>query len=102
MQTQTQTPETPKLRTMHGSFAEVPAGNGAMAVLDATGDTKNMWDRNNPDEVAAAKAMFNNLVNEKKYVAFKVDKKGEKGEGPIKEFDPNEERYIFVPPMKGG
>lgn len=84
------------------SFREVPEGLGAMAVMGAEGDTKHIWNRNSEAEVAAARALFNTLVNEKRYMAFKVDADGEKGEGPIKEFDPNEERYIFVPQMQGG
>lgn len=90
------------LKTMQGDFTEVPPGMGAFAVMGLDGDTKHMWDKNKPEEVAAAKELFNMLVKEKKYVAFKVDAKGEKGEGPIKEFDPNEERYIFSPALQGG
>lgn len=90
------------LRTMQGSFKEVPPGNGAFAVMGIEGDTKHIWDRNNEAEIAAARALFETLVNEKKYLAFKVTADGEKGEGPIREFDPNEERYIFSPPIAGG
>ena len=90
------------LRTMQGSFAEVPAGSHAMAIMGMDGDTKHMWDKDNEAEVEAARALFNSLVQEKKYLAFKVEEDGEKGEGPIREFDPNEERYIFSPPLQGG
>lgn len=98
----TQIQDTPKLPTMQGSFREVPEGLGAFAVMGTEGDTKHMWDRNKPAEVEAAKLLFETLVNKNKYTAYKVDVKGEKGDGPIKEFDPNEERYIFVPQMAGG
>lgn len=98
MNTQIQSP----LRTMQGDFKEVPPGMGAFAVMGLDGDTKHMWDKNKPSEVEAARALFNTLVKEKKYVAFKVQEDGEKGEGPIKEFDPNEGRYIFSPQLQGG
>jgi len=91
-----------ELRTMQGNFSEVPAGLGAMAIMGRDGDTKHMWDRNSEAEVAAARALFNTLVNEKKYVAFRVEESGDKGEGPIREFNPNEERYIFSPALVGG
>jgi hypothetical protein len=94
--------ESTKLPTVQGSFALIPEGCGAMAVMGLDGDTKHIWDRTKPAEVAAAKAMFNSLVNDSRYTAYKVDAKGEKGEGPVREFDPNEERYIFVPAMQGG
>ncbi len=90
------------LRTMQGSFAEVPKGSGAMAVMGMDGDTKHMWDKDNEAEVAAAEGLFNTLVNDKKYVAFKVEEDGEKGEGPIRTFDPSEQRYIFSPQLQGG
>ena len=94
--------ETTTLPTVQGSFTLIPEGCGAMAVMGLDGDTKHMWNRSNPAEVTAAKLMFNSLVNDSGYTAYKVDVKGEKGEGPIREFDPNEERYIFVPRMQGG
>lgn len=64
------------------------------------GDTKHMWDKNNPDEVEAAKTLFDGF-KKKGYAIFATDKKGEKGD-QIREFDANAERLIFVPPMKGG
>ena len=64
------------------------------------GDTKHMWDRNNPDEVEAAKTMFETF-KKKKYAIFATDKNGEKGE-QVREFNAMAERYIFVPPMQGG
>jgi hypothetical protein len=73
-----------------------------MAVMGLDGDTKHLWDKTNEGEVAAAKFLFEMLVNDQKYIAFKVDRSGDKGEGPIREFDPNDERYIFSPPLQGG
>jgi len=72
-----------------------------MAQLDRSGDLKVIWDKNNPDEVAAARAQFIELTTKKRFLAYKVlDKAGEKGE-VIKEFDPNAERIILAPQMVG-
>lgn len=73
---------------------------GEMAILDATGDTKVIWDPHNPDEVAAAKAQFDTL-KKKGFIAYTVNKKGDKGE-VIREFDPNAEKIILSPPLAGG
>lgn len=71
-------------------------------VMGKEGDTKSIWDKNNPDEVEAAKRQFNHLVVEKKFAAFYVHgKEGDKGE-QMRTFDPKAERIIFVPPMAGG
>lgn len=78
---------------------------GEMAVMGREGDTKFTWSRDNPDEVENARQTFNQYVREKKYAAFKVrmvkGSAGEKGE-QVREFDPDAEAYIFVPPMRGG
>lgn len=73
---------------------------GEIAVMDQTGDTKTIWDKNNPDEVAAAKAQFDAL-KAKRYIAYKVKGDGEKGE-IITTFDPTAEKIILAPPMAGG
>jgi hypothetical protein len=73
-----------------------------MRIMDREGDTKHIWDSDNPDEVEAARLLFDSLVKEKKYVAYKVEgKKGEKGE-VMRRFDPTAERVIFSPPLVGG
>lgn len=73
---------------------------GILATMDRTGDTKTMWNKDNPDEVAAAKAQFKTL-KDRGFAAFKTDKDGNKGE-QITVFDPTVERIIMVPPMRGG
>lgn len=74
---------------------------GIMAALDNTGDTKTIWDRTKPDEVAAAKATFDTL-KKKGYTGYHVKgSEGTKGE-IMREFDPNAERMIMVPQMVGG
>ena len=80
--------------------AEFPVGVSGMAIHSIDGDTKAIWDKNNPDEVAAARATFDAL-KKKKYLAYSVDKDGNKGK-LITEFDPNAERVIMSPPMAGG
>lgn len=73
---------------------------GEMSTLDSSGDTKSTWDSDNPAEVAAAKATFDELTK-KGYSAFRVNKKGDQGE-LMREFDPNAEAVIMVPRMVGG
>ncbi len=77
--------------------------NGAhyMAVMDATGDTKIIWSKDNHDEVENARRSFNDF-KKKGYKAFHVvGKKGETGD-QMDEFDPDAERIIFVKAMAGG
>lgn len=73
---------------------------GTLAVLDHSGDTKTIWDSDNQDEVDAARLQFDALLK-KGYLAFKVKKDGEKGEA-VKSFDPEAEKYILTPPVRGG
>jgi hypothetical protein len=73
---------------------------GTMAVLDETGDVKTVWDSENETEVAAARKQFDDL-KAKGFLAYKVDRKGEKGE-VIRRFDPDAEAIILAPPMVGG
>jgi hypothetical protein len=72
-----------------------------MHTLDRTGDQRVMWDKNNVDEVDAARAMFDRLTG-KGYMAYKAEgKKGTQGE-QIRTFDPNAERIILVKAHAGG
>ena len=73
---------------------------GEMAVMDATGDSKVMWDSENADEVAVAQKTYEDLTK-KGYRAFSVKKGGAQDE-LINEFDPDLEKMILVPPIKGG
>lgn len=97
-------PEILKLLQERAANPEAHPDCSLMEIINYTpydGDTKHMWDKNNPDEVEMAKTMFDKFTKEKKYVAFATDKKGDQGE-QMKEFDANAERIIFVPPMRGG
>jgi hypothetical protein len=75
--------------------------DSVMEVMGREGDVKVMWDKHNTDEVDAAKSQFDKLTKEKRFLAFKVNKDGTNGD-QIREFDPNLERIILVPPMVGG
>ena len=71
-----------------------------LRIMGKVGDTKVIYDKNNEDEVEAARDQFETLL-EKGFTAFKVDKDGGKGR-KVTKFDPKEERYILVPKIVGG
>ena len=71
-----------------------------LAVMDETGDTKTMWDKNNPDEVKQAEKTFKKL-KDKNYIAYNVKSNGKQGE-VMHTFDPKAEKVIMVPPVVGG
>lgn len=105
METQAQepNPELLKLFEERGKEPDKHQGFGMFEIINYRaydGDTKHMWDRNNADEVEAAKTMFDSF-KKKGYTIFAVDKKGEKGE-QVREFNASAEAYIFVPQMRGG
>lgn len=72
-----------------------------MAVMNREGDTKVEWDRSNANEVEAARRSFDDLVGQKRYAAFKMGPGAKRGE-QIRTFDPDAERIVLVPPMRGG
>lgn len=73
---------------------------GEMAIMDRTGDTKIMWDRNNKDETDNARKQFDHWKG-KGYLAYTVKKNGEP-DTQIHTFDPTAEKIIFSPPLVGG
>lgn len=75
---------------------------GVMSVMDRElGDLKVIWDSSKSEEVKAAKTQFDELTK-KGYMAYKVTgKEGTKGE-QIREFDPDAERLILAPALRGG
>jgi len=73
---------------------------GELIVLNHTGDMKLIWDGEKRAEVSAAKDMFDSMKT-KGYLAYTVDKKGNKGE-VLREFDAELEKIIMTPPMQGG
>lgn len=76
-------------------------GQSILAILDHTGDTKIIWDRSKSIEVATARAAFDK-AKAAGYVGYKVTgSDGLKGE-VMGAFDPEAERVIMAPPLKGG
>lgn len=73
---------------------------GEMRVMNRDGDTKIIWDRNNADETAAARKVFDDL-KDKRFMAYRVDDRGDKSE-VLREFDPDAEKLIMAPPLVGG
>lgn len=73
---------------------------GTLKKMDGSGDSHLVWDATRPDEVAAARRMYDDL-KAKKYNAYGVKEKGAKGE-LISSFDPDLEKIIMAPQMRGG
>ncbi len=73
---------------------------GTLHVMNGTGDTRVIWSADNADEVAAARKTFDDL-RKKGFLAFSVKRSGDKGE-QITTFDPDAEKIILAPPMRGG
>jgi hypothetical protein len=76
-----------------------------MNILDQTGHTTIGWDPDNEDEVEIAREAFDK-ARERGYHAFHVveDPKGgagKKGER-MTEFDPDAEKMILMPQLRGG
>jgi hypothetical protein len=80
---------------------ELEPGQSVLVELDKTGDTKITWDRSKPDEIEVARAAFAN-ARARGMMAYKVTgKDGTKGE-IMHEFDPQAERIILAPALRGG
>jgi hypothetical protein len=73
---------------------------GTLAVLDKSGDSRMQWNPNSPEEVAKARARFDEFRN-KGYLAYKVSPSGGQGE-VISAFDEAAARIILHSPMVGG
>ncbi len=73
---------------------------GTMRIMGSDGDTKLIWDSTKKDEVDSAKKTFKDLTG-KGYKAFAVKKSGAQGE-MVDEFDPDMEKIILVPQIRGG
>ncbi|MBI4060138.1 MAG: hypothetical protein HY403_01780 [Elusimicrobia bacterium] len=73
---------------------------GEMAVMGRGGDARISWDKSKPDEVEAARKVFDDLRG-KGYLGFTVTMDGDKGE-QVTEFDQDAEKIILAPPIRGG
>jgi hypothetical protein len=73
---------------------------GVMNVMNRTGHTKHIWNKDVEDEVEAARDIFDTLT-EKGYRAFNVKKDGESGTR-MDRFDPTAEKMILAPQLQGG
>ena len=72
----------------------------SMDVLDTTGHTKHIWDKDNEAEVEAARSLFTTLTG-RGHRAFRVKKDGTEGTR-MDAFDPDAEAVILVPQLRGG
>lgn len=71
-----------------------------LATMDASGDTKTIWNAENETEVEVARETFDKL-KKKGYLIYRVNKLGNKGEQMLK-FDADAEKMIAVPAVVGG
>lgn len=69
-------------------------------ILDGAGHSETSWDPSNADEVAAARAVFDNLKS-KGYVAYTVGE-GDGSDEVLHRFDPAVGRMVLHPPQAGG
>ena len=69
-------------------------------IMDITGHSEVAFDPKNVVSVEEAMARFKELTEGKKYRAAKLNPNGE--HEVIKEFDPNIEQTLFMPPLMGG
>ena len=75
---------------------------GTLHIMDATGDTRIMWDPRNTDEVSIAKAAFEK-AQKKGMLAYTVDPDtGDKTGTVIREFDEKAGKIIMAPQLVGG
>lgn len=75
-------------------------GQHVMAMMNSSGDLKTIWSADKPDEVAIARRAFED-AKKKGYMAYRVNRKGDKGE-VMGGFDPEAETIILAPAMQGG
>lgn len=73
---------------------------GQMNVMGVDGDTKHVWDVDDPASVTAASGVYDLYVG-KGYKAFSMSADGTQGE-QLDAFDAAAGSILFVPPMVGG
>lgn len=86
-------------------LAPNPHYTGTMRKMCDQGDTSLHWDKDNPDEVAVARATFERLTKDgeggKVYQAFSVGRRGQRGER-MTTFDPAAEQIVLAPQLQAG
>jgi len=81
------------------TFADVPEGKSAIAVMSEAGDTKYLWDPKNPLEVEMAKEHFKKM-RENGFLVFKLTPFLHRKGKEVKRFHPQGKGYLFVPPAE--
>ena len=71
-----------------------------MSVIGSSGDTKISWDSTKPAEVDAARDHFKKLTS-KGFRGYRVKASGLQG-SEVKDFDPELENILMIPPQVGG
>ena len=72
-----------------------------MAIMDATGDTRIMWDPDDKTSVDIAREAFES-AKKKSMLIYRVEGNGDRGE-VVRDFDPEDGRMIIArPQMRGG
>lgn len=81
----------------------LPEGKtGALHVMAPEGDINIFWDKDNPADVAVAKAAWDKAKSEHRMLGYRVEgDEGRRGE-VMREFDPAAERLILRPQLQGG
>ena len=74
---------------------------GIMNMLADRGDWELKWDPESKLEVDQVRKTFDHNVKDKGFAAFKMGKRGKRGE-QLHTFDPLAERIVLVPPISGG
>lgn len=69
-------------------------------VMNKSGDTRHVYDLSTPADAASARALFRELT-EKGYSAVGFRAGNENGK-LLREFDPDVQRTVFVPQLRGG
>lgn len=72
-----------------------------MATLGRAGHTEVLWDPADAVETQNARETFEDMVDTKKFLAFKVEEGGAAPE-QIRDFDPEALKILLTPPMVGG
>jgi hypothetical protein len=74
---------------------------GEAHILDSSGDTRITWDKDSPDEVAAARETFERMTKGGKFSAFEQKRMGQRG-ARVSAFDAEAEKLVLVPQYAGG